>query len=477
MKFNYIYFLKRIFSKYKLYHILLLYAVIIMEKLFSKPLGSTEVENVQFDKKDLLPEINLQLTVGYRSNKNGFGSLKLSIIDFYNMNIKSWIVAPPSTVKTNALFERYINRYKAQYLRLRTPFMGIGNPHCFQISKKGYFCAPNGFYTYITDTSTNRTSIFPQNFLETEPMHYSKQGSFSPDGSYWYFVRWPLMDWKRLIDGEKENVRCEVGRVRLSDLQEEIITSLDYQDEVHEIACSPDNRYLVFCTFKQDLHLPYPDKSFYKALNGYKKSHEAGGVKYQELITVDIEKKRYWSTVIPYPTIGHTVFNSKEPNIFYLASHNLVYHQQTFFVEGNASLVKMEISSDSTTIIGVYTDRELFRMYQHDVFNYKNETYIAASSFQNRIYIVYAKDMSLYKKIEVGKPVHLDFSKTGNALCSERKDIFFTLNASRDGRYIIIGSQESFMVYDMEEDRLFTLKDKLPDRVSMGLGHARIYGR
>ena len=476
-RFNYIYFLKSIFCKYKLYHILLLYAVIIMEKLFSKPLRSTKVENIQFDKKDLLPQINLQVTVGYPSNKNGFNSLKFSIIDFYNMNIKSWIVAPPSTVKTNALFKRYIYRYKAQYLRLRAPFMGIGRPHCFQISKKGYFCAPNGFYTYITDTSTNRTSIFPQNFLETEPMHYSKQGSFSPDGSYWYFVRWPLMDWKRFIDGEKENVRCEVGRVRLSDLQEEIITSLDYQDEVHEIACSPDNRYLVFCTLKADQYVQYPDKSYYIAQDEYRKSHEAGGIKRQKLATVDINTKRYWFTDIPVPVSTHIIFDPVEPNTIYLSSHNLVFHQLTAFLEGQAALYKLCILEGRTIIEKSFTDSDLFRIFQHDVFKYQNKTYIGVMSYKNILYIINTIDMSLYTKVRVGPEVHLDFSKTGNVLCVERSDIFFTVNASDDGDFLLLGSAGSFNLYDMVKGETVPINDVLPEGYGMGLGHTRAYGR
>ena len=475
-QFDFGYSIKCFFSNCRIIQRLIVRAEIIFEALFSKPSGTIATETVSFKRVEAIPEISLCIAAGYRTNKMGFNNLKLSLIDFSKLSVKSWIVASPQTTRMNSLYNRCVKGYNPRYLITRIPFTGIGKPHCFQISKSGYFVSTNGFFTYFVNTATDQVKIFPHDFLEKEPKFYASQSCFSPDGQYWYFVRWTLSDWVNSINGKKDTVRCEIGSVRLSDQNEEIFAEFDYIDNIHEIACSLDGRYLVFCSLKSEPYLPYPKQSYYRFPKGYLASHKAGGIKPQKIATFDLHTKKCWFSEVPVPTSSHIVFDPGESDVFYISAHNLVFHHLSVFIEGEASLFKMRISDSCTVIEKSYTDAELYRIFQHDVFIYKGETYLAVMSYTNKLFILYAKDMTLYKKVEVGPPIQLDFSKTGNILTKENPDIFFSVNASSDGRYIVLGTSGYFCAYDLEEEKLISLKNAMLD-VGMGLAHTRPYGR
>lgn len=469
------YLMNRILSRKKLVQIIALKLIMVLETFFSKksPGGICRVK--RFELSGNL-QIKMKVLVSHTNNSYSFNGLCFNIVDFTNKEIIVWYVSQPQVSKTDKLFRKYILSYKPEYLRLRVQFMGLGRPHVIQCSNKGFICASNGFYNFIININTNKVSIFPEKYLELEPMHYCKQGSFSYDGQLWYFVRWPLLNWAEVIDKKRKNVKCQVGRVKLCDRSEEILLELDYPEETHEITCSPNDKYLVFCTFKQDMYIPYPKKSFYKCKIDYEKSHKAGGVKSQELITVDLKTKKFWKILIPEPTIGHTVFDPLDANIFYLSAHNLVYHELTTFSEGTATLLKLMIKNGKTEIIGKYTHDDLFRIFQHQAFNYCGETFLAVMSYPNKLFIINAKDLSLYRIKTIGPYIAMNFSKTGNWLLEERKDIYFTVNASEDGRFVLLGCLDNFVVYDMEQDDFYELKNVLPKGFGMGTGHTRTYG-
>ena len=448
---------------------------LLLEFFFSRQSVQVYHSIVEFN-KPLIPLLKLKITVSQACNKYSYNGLCFNIVDFSKKTISSWFVSQPKVSKTNQLFRKYVTNYNSSYLRLRVPFMGLGRPHLCQCSVKGYICAPNGFYNYIVNTISDEICIYPENYLLSEPMHYAKQGAFSSDGMYWYTVRWPLVHWADVIDKKRNGVECEVCKINLMNKKEEILLKLDYQDEIHEISCSPDDKYLVFCTFKQDMYLGYPNKSFYKAPEEYKASHQRGGVKPQSLVTVDLISGRYWMTNIPFPTIGHTVFDPVNQDVVFLSAHNLVFHELTTFSEGTATLVKLKISDGKTEIINTYTDDKLLRIFQHQVFLYKGTTLLAVMSYPNTLYILEADRFSLIKKITIGPEIAIDFSLTGNYPLEERKDIFFTVNVSEDGRFIVLGNAGGYAAYDMEEDTILDFESILPKGFGYGTGHTRTHG-
>jgi hypothetical protein len=472
------YYLRRVLSTRTLVHEALACKAILSEGLFARNSGGLTTDTVPFRLADEVPAAPLRFIIAHPSRNHGHPSLRFSIVDFLDKNIRSWNVPLPSTRKANALFKAHISEYRPAHLRLRLPFMGMGVPHCSHVSDSGYICSSNGFYNYIIDTQSNRARIYPEDCLTATPLHYSKQGNFSSDGRHWYFVRWPLSAWADLVDGRADTVPCQVGRILLSDLKEEILLEMDYPEETHEIACSPDDRHAVFCTFKQQLCVPYPRASFFASRHGYRVSHEAG-IKLQQLVTLDLKTGRYWLAEAPAPVVGHHVFDPDDPAVFYSSAHNVVFHELNAFLEGSATLLKFRITDGQTTVEGKFSDDQFFRIFQHEIFKYNGRTYIAVMSYPRYLYILHADDLTLFRRVEISPAASVCFGDTGSALCEQSKGIYFTVNASDDGRYIAVGSDANFLMYDMAADRILSLQKHLPKGFGIGdsIPHTRTCGR
>ena len=468
---------RRLLSTHSAFHEALAYKAILTELPFCRASGSLITETAPFNDGAGLPDVRLRLIVPHTGRNHGHPALRFSVVDFHEKKIRSWSVGLPSSRKTNALFKAYIRKYRPSYLRMRLPFMGMGVPHCSHMSKTGYICASNGFYNYVIDTNSKGVRIFPEDFMTATPMQYSKQGNFSSDGGWWYFVRWPMTSWADMIDGKADSVPCQVGRILLRELREEILLEIDYQEETHEIACSPDDRHLVFCTFKQELCVAYPPKSFFAARHGYKLSHEAG-IKSQNLVTFDLRRGVHWLTQLPAPVIGHHVFDLDDPAVFYSSAHNVVFHEMNAILEGPATLLRLRISEGMTSIESKYSDPDFMRIFQHEVFKYRGKTYIAVMSYPRYLYILNAADMSLHRRIEVMPSARIECHDGGSVLCEKSKGIYFTVNASDDGRFIVTGSDTEFLMYDMESDALTPLGEYLPRGFGIGswIPHTRTCG-
>jgi len=421
---------------------------------------------------------HVRFIVPHTCSRESARGISFNDVNFFDMHIRSWFVPFPPVSETNALFNRCLASYTAKHLNLRLPFMGTSSMHCAHMSETGHICASNGFYNYVIDTNSRLFRMFPEDFLESEPMFYSKQGNFSSDGCSWYFVRWPMKGWVDILEKRSDSLPCQVGRYNLQDHKEEFLLTLDFVEDVHDIACSPDDKYAVFSSLKQELVLPFPPSTYFRSLDRYQQSHQSG-VKLQDVITVDLKTLTYWHTKIPAPVVGHCVFDPDEPHVFYLSAHNIVYHQLSVFLEGPGTLFRLRIERGRTLIENEYSDEDFLRIFQHEVFKYRNVTYLAVVSYTNHLYILRASDLSLYKKVRIGPPTDADFHLTGNSLCLNGGSAYFTVNASDDGRFLIMGSATNFIMFDMDNYRLIPMDSVFPAGFGQGanLPHTRTYGK
>ncbi|MDF2841861.1 MAG: hypothetical protein K0R00_287 [Herbinix sp.] len=459
----------------------------ITQDIMSKSLIILDrMQNKQFNKKVeyiekpfincTLPRIPLQITVCSYDKPSGMRAIKIILLDFDKQKMGYWVVQQPPVYEMEGLYRRYVPKHKSEYLRLKIPFIGLSKPHCVHFSKTGVLCATNGFFIIYIDTMNNYAYLGPDDFVKSAPWHYSKQGGLSPDGEKLYFVKWPLTDWVKRIDNINPTVRCTVGFTDLKTYTEHKLLEINYQEEIHEITCSPNEKHLVCGTFKQELLYPYPKIPFSLYKKAYQTSHKKGGIQTQDLVTIRLIDRSIWLTRIPYPTIGHFVFNPIDSEEFYLSAHNLFYHQLTTYINGRGYIVKLRIFDGHTDIVSVFEEDELYRVFQHDIFIYRNRTYIAVVSYSNILYIIDANTMQLYRKIPLGKKLIMDFTY-GCYMSTDDPDICFTANASYDGRYIIVGSRNMFLAYDMEEDTLIPYMDSIPSKDGIGIGHTKSLNR
>jgi len=431
-------------------------------------------ESISFSDVRDLPAIDLVFTA-CRIAPQGY---LVDILDFTGKTIDRWSLP---TIKVPLALEELKKAVPAD----RVPFsvshetffddclMGL---HTAQLSgKKLLLCMGdffNGFHVPVVDTETGSAVVFPKDFADPL-MLYSSTGDFTPDRQYWIFVRWPFRESLDILAGARDRVCCEIGRIRMSDLQCEILYRMDGIDRIHQVSCSPDGRYLVFSPFRWEMNLPYPDTSLEDDPSGYGRSHR-GGMKKDELITVDLETRRHWRTEIPVPVPAHFEFDPVDPSVFYLSAHHFHPIRGNVILEGAASLLKMRIRDGETHIDREYSDDQFFRMSQHIPFLYGERLLIAVTNLPNKLDLIDAESMTLWRRVELFPAPPVDRSVTGNVICPVYPGSCFAVNPSRDGRFIVLETSGEFLVYSLEEDRLLPARIPrfLPEGVK-GTGHTR----
>jgi hypothetical protein len=265
-------------------------------------------------------------------------------------------------------------------------------------------------------------------------------------------VRWPIREAVEVKSGSRETVKCQVGRFNLQNQQIELLYEVDYLDNVHQINIFSD-RYLVFTSFKQRLNVPYPETSINDDPDGYRASH-AAGLKLTDMVTVDLKTRSHWFTTIPVPVPAHFEEDPVEENVFYVSAHNLVNHRGEVLLEGPAALFKIRIDDHNNVIAGAYSEENLYRATSHRAFRYRHKTLLAVTNVPNRLDLIDADKMELWRRIELRKATSYNFTKTGNALCNLDPGMYLSLVTSKDGRYVILESLEDLAIYDTEKNAL-----------------------
>lgn len=438
-------------------------------------------------------ELALQDTAGlpsidvtFSGCRLGPGKMAFDVIDFREQKISRWQMPHFETLACVQDLKRTIRETKWPLSEgLFEQFWShVTQTHIMQIPAdeartKLFVCTGNlycGFCIPIIDRETNQTHLFPENF-ETDVHLYCPMGDFSPDGNYWMFIRWPLDDSLAILAGERETARCQIGRVDLETLEMDIIYELDNVDQLHQLTCSEDGRYIVFTPFVFAPKVPYPDASAEEDPAGYRRSHEAG-LHTSKMTTVDLHAKEHWYTEIPVPVPAHFEPDPSDPHIFYVSAHNFsLSPRKDIVLEGPGAIIKLEIRDGETLIIGEYSSSEFFRVTQHVVFRFEGRTLIAVTNLPNKVDIIDGETMKLWHQQEIFPSPPLDFSKTGNIACPTFPQSCYSINPAKDGEYLVLEAAAGLIVYDVANQRLLDqqVSRQIPPELR-GNGHTRLLG-
>jgi len=358
-------------------------------------------------------------------------------------------------------------------------------PHVGQLSRHGKLYVSfgnggNGFCVLVIDTTNGAARYFPDD-CQHEPYLYSSTGGFAPDQRSWHFVRWPLEDGIDFCTDLNRRASCQIGTLSLlRDLDDAKIAyryQLAASDGIHQIIGAADDRYLAFVPFNCRPNLDYPQEECQENPYGYRECHEAG-LPDGQLFAVDLHSKRHWETKVATPVLAHIESDPDDATVLYASAHNFGMHSKGAVLEGPAALYKLRLGVEGPVVAGCYCDPHFFRATQHWPFRYGDRTLIAATNIPNKIDLVDAETMSLWRRVTIFPFDTPNFGVTGNAFCPAHPQTCCSANPSVDGRYLLLESSTEFYLYDIDADRVL-IGEGVPRSAPPGCkasGHVRLAG-
>jgi hypothetical protein len=455
------------------------------------PTIDTRHEVISFGDISGLPDIDSCFTA-CRTGPDCHG---FDVVDFGSKTINRWRVPLFDMPGAVATLQSRIDSNdlplgcKSHQEYYRDHFM---TPHVAQLSPQGFMfisfgILENGFCIVAIDTNTGTAHLLPDSF-ESDQMLYTSTGGFDSDYNHWMFARWRLDDALDVLEGKSNNGGFEIGQINIADLSIEGLYQADIHMEkppsfgalptgLHQVTGTSDGRYAVTAPFKCHLNVPYPKATPEEDPQGYRRSHEAG-IRLEDMVTIDLKGRTHWTRQVPAPVPAHLEFDPKDPHAFYVSAHNICPDEGGMMLEGPAVLYKMRIVDGDTVIEGSYTDEQFLRITQHTVFSHRDKTMLAVTCFPNKLDFLDAKTMEMCRRVEIFPSPPMEFDETGNVLSPNSARACFSINPSRDGKFIILESAEEFLVYDYEDNRFLdvTVPRHLPDGWT-GRGHTRIAGQ
>lgn len=450
---------------------------------------SAQHEVIEYPSGQGLPDIDLVFT-GCRTGPEGYA---FDIIDFPNHKIDRWKVPWvrnkkwPAEIKANMYPENLPLGYTDVIKYCDDHYM---TPHTTHLAPQGklfttFGVSETGFGVVVIDTHSTENDFVTSH---GEPAKlFVSTGDFDSAYRHFYFATWPMTNTP--CDAEKTVPNSlEIKSLDIDTLEERHVYTLTEEIEgrrvkgiglpksLHQITVTEDGRYIVCAPYNGVQNDPVPGEpaDSESTTSGPKFKHR---MVLENVITIDLQESKHWFTEIPVPVPAHIEFDLDHQNIFYASAHNIAGLSVGTVLEGTATLFRLAILDGKTEIVGSYTDDKLFRITQHSVFRHNGQILVALTCVPNRLVIIDAETMTLWRDVKLFEAAPILLSDTG-ALSPESAFSVYSVNPSADGKFIVLENASDFIVYDMNEDRVLDVRlNRCIPKGYGGRGHTRTAGQ
>lgn len=446
-------------------------------------------EVIRFETGQDWPAVDIVFT-GCRTNENSYA---FDIIDFPNRKIDRWQFPFarnekwPREIRAKMYPANMPYGYQDASLYCDDHYM---TPHTAQLAPQGKLFATfgvseNGFGIFVIDTHSGEYK-FIDSGSEMSKLFVST-GDFDAAYRRFYFASWPMTNTPRDAAKTVPNT-LEIRTLNIDTLEERLLYTLSEEiangkvcgaglpRSLHQVSRSVDGRYIVCAPYDGIQEAPTPSTP----LEGEGAAHKLKGkhrMILEDVITIDLKESRHWLTRIPVPVPAHIEYDLVHPNIFYASAHNIAGTTVGTMLEGTATLFRLEIQDGKTEIVGAYTDPQLYRITQHSVFRYNGSALVVLTCVPNRLVILDAETMKLWRDVKLFDAEPIKFTDSG-ALSPENAFTVYSVNPCADGKYIVLENGRDFIFYGMDEDRVLDIRvsRKIPGGFR-GRGHTRTAGQ
>jgi hypothetical protein len=250
-----------------------------------------------------------------------------------------------------------------------------------------------------------------------------------------YYTTYSLPESLKKISDPYHPVPCKVLKSnRKSGATSEIWNGL-LTDYLHDILVDKTGQYCVVCElgmFQDDKKNAIPSK----------------------VLVIDMKQKRHW-IISKFIVAAHAQFDPEEPDVIYFSNHNFKFipssiitllRQAIYSLEflGPAAVYKYRLTPEGPQEIGVFTEPDMFRLTNFNVFMHRGKKLLAAMGFPNFIYLADAQTMKFIRKIVVNNP------KSYKYFYRKPPCFIGTFSPSSDGERLYVQTTRSFQIIDVE---------------------------
>ena len=448
-------------------------------------------EIIQFHSRKDLPNIDLVFT-GCRTGEDNYA---FDIVNFLDHKIDRWIVPfvrkPewPTQIRTHMYPKKLPLGFTDVEMFCDTHYM---TPHTSHLSPQGklfvtFGVSETGLGVVVIDTKLSTNTFIGSK--DTPSNLFVSTGDFDKDYSCFYYASWPMTN--TTCDAEKiVPNRIEIRKLCTDTLEDSRVYTVTEEIEnnrvkgaglpksLHQITATEDGRYIVCAPYNGVQNDDETGEETEKGADGYSGVAVKHKMVLENIITIDLKENKHWLTEIPVPVPAHIEFDLDNQYIFYASAHNIAGLSVGTVLEGTATLFRLEIKGGNTEITGSYTDPKLFRITQHSVFRYNDQILIALTCVPNRLVIIDALTMAIWRDVKLFDADSIKILDTEDTLSPESSFTVYSLNPSADGKYIALENASNFIFYDMDKDCVLgaKLSRSIPKGYS-GRGHTRTAGQ
>lgn len=265
-----------------------------------------------------------------------------------------------------------------------------------------------------------------------------------------YFTRWSLADEVKIFLDVRSTITVEIGKVNLLTKEFTIFSSFISGNAIHQASLTPDCEKVVMLGMSTAAvgQFPEPDGSCKEA-----DMHDLleQGLLDSQISLYNIKTNQVSSMQFDSGT-GHIEYDVKE-DYCYISNHNLGYDSlsKEMYCFGPGQINKIYID-DSIHFLEIYGDVDFIRIPSHKVFTMGEETYIAVSVYPNKVHVIRAKDMTIYKKSTIfDSKVFTDFTK-GPQPYPKTDRTPYTIHPVDGTHYVHLANVWNVRLYDFMSD-------------------------
>lgn len=231
------------------------------------------------------------------------------------------------------------------------------------------------------------------------------------NGELW-FASWPVEGTVRRILNPLENVRVTIWKYSLRKKSIRQMWQGEFSDSLHNLSLSPNRNHLILT----ELGLYFEENKLIQS----------------KILILNLKTGKEWQLQIP--TAGHVDFDPEEKDVCYISCHNIGLMGVKVGISGSGSIKKIRLDENGPKLEGEFFHPDFYRITTHIVFRHRGNTLIGVSGYPDKVFLIDAATMKLYKIIKLAQGEKVDVSDSPH-LCSQDS---YGIIASKDGEAILI---------------------------------------